>query len=250
MFLLLFYATSARPLAAADFKLNQDSLAELSREVQGTFAKHSGYRFKKVPAIVLSSPREIGAVLKVELLSQYKSLKQYNEATARRMAAQHSDLIAKALMAKYAIEKHQVLVSKVGIEKMSQLISVPALRTREVIASILVHELVHAMDAESTGIFSRLGTAKTTDALWVLNCLVEGHAQHVARRICKKAGWIEAFEIFTKAIGTVPESEEENEATRLLTRAFTDRFASAYYDGERFIAALYASGGARQVAKA
>lgn len=250
MFLSLFFSISFLPLGAADFELTRDSLAELSREVRGAFTKHSGYRFKKTPAIVLSSPGEIAAVLRVELLAQFKALPQYNDATARALAAQQSHLFAKVLMAKYATEKHQVMVNKTGIEKMSGLLSLPALRTRDVLAAILTHELVHAMDGESTGIFGRLKTAKTPDELWVLNCLIEGHAQHVARGICSKEGQLKSFEVFTGAIGTTPERKDEDEAARLMARVITDRVASAYYDGESFIAALHASGGGQQVARA
>ena len=246
----LFSLVSSLPLAAADFELNRDSLAELSREVQGVFAKHSGYRFKKAPAIVLSSPKEIAAVLQVELFAQFKSLPQYDEAAARRMASRQGSLLAQGLIAKYAVEKHQVMVNKKGIKKASQLLSLPALRNRDVLAAILIHELVHAMDHERTGVFEHLKTAKTTDGLWALNCLIEGHAQFVARGICAKEGWLKPFGVFTKSIGTIPENKGQDEATRLLTRVLIDRIASAYYDGERFIAALHASGGDRLVARA
>jgi hypothetical protein len=86
------------------------------------------------------------------------------------------------------------------------------------------------------------------DAVTGFNAVLEGHAQHVARAVCARAGWSEGFEAFSAQIGALPSGLDE--VMLQLLRVQSATLASAYHDGERFVAAIEASGGAELVARA
>jgi hypothetical protein len=79
------------------------------------------------------------------------------------------------------------------------------------------------------------------DHLQAVNAVVEGHAQRVARKACAQAGNSRGFEIFTFSIDHLPESHNAQED--YVKRIAVAQLSFAYKDGERFMDAVFHSGG-------
>jgi hypothetical protein len=171
----------------------------------------------------------------------------------RAKAASEAELIgrqyAASAIAKYSWSQEEILVVLDSWNELALQRQRPELLSAGAVRAVLVHELVHALDDAVHDFAACALRCTTTDLAAGLNAVIEGHAQHVARAVCAQAGWSEGFEQFTAQIGAVRERGLD-EATRLFLNAQGATLASAYHDGERFIAALEASGGSELVARA
>lgn len=127
----------------------------------------------------------------------------------------------------------------------------PELTGDATLRAVLVHELIHAWDDASHGLTGLLAGLETLDAVMAMNAVIEGHAQFEARRVCERSGWTAGFDLLTATIGEVHESTAFlGETAQQALRIQAASLASAYRDGERFIAALHAAGGDELVARA
>lgn len=165
------------------------------------------------------------------------------ESSARLMAS----TMAGAVLAKFATAKGEVLVVHDNIFDIAELLEIKDLASIEVMSAVLCHEVAHAIDHHRHPLPGLFGRIKDADHLHAVNAVIEGHAQYVARKACKKADNMVGFDLFTASIDHLPESDDPQEA--YLSRIAVAQFAFAYKDGERFIDAMALDGGAAAIEK-
>jgi len=169
----------------------------------------------------------------------------------RKQAQAFAQALAPALLAKYAGLERAVLISAEELRAKAELLQLPELESAEVLSAILVHELVHAADVPRYDFYGSCARLADSDRILALNAVLEGHAQHVARRVCAELGNAAGFETFTRAItAEVPVTEEEGEGVHLLRRMQSSTFDGTYVGGERFIAAVEAKAARDGIARA
>ncbi len=202
--------------------------------------------------LVLATPAEVAARVAAENLPAVRR-RQADAARAETEAQALGEAIGRFAFAKYAWSTREVLVVPSTLAETAQTLARPELSSDTALRAILVHELVHARDDAAHDFAARLAEHHTLDALTGLNAVLEGHAQHLARRVCAQRGWAQGFEAYSAAIGALPEEgalERLGEAMRLLLGVQSANLRTAYHEGERFVAALETAGGAELVARA
>ncbi len=165
------------------------------------------------------------------------------EANAQTMAT----TLASAVLAKFATGSGDVLVVHDNIFDIAELLHMPDLASTEVLSAVLCHEAAHALDHHRHPLPGLFGRVTDTDHLQAINAVIEGHAQHVARKACKKMDNMVGFDLFTASIDHLPEAEDAHQA--YVGRIVVAQFSFAYKDGERFIDAMALEGGASAIEK-
>jgi hypothetical protein len=194
--------------------------------------------------------KHVAKVIAAENLPMVR-LRQPDEEKAVAEAQRLSDAIAEMLFAKYAWSSREFLVITKSWNKQAKLLERPELGADDTLRAVMVHELVHALDDAEFDLGAILARTTSIDATTAFNAVVEGHAQHAARRVCAERGWSDGFEAFTAAIGAIPESSAKSgEAVMTLLRVQSANMTFAYHDGEDFITAIEIAGGKDAVARA
>lgn len=238
------------PLAAGQEAITQERLRAAYADACGAVATTLAFRPEPALALCFVEPDELAACIAAENLPAVR-LRQSDPARAEAEARQLGQASAQFVFAKYAWSTREVLVLCEPWELQAERLDRPEMCDDASLRAVLVHELVHARDDAEFGLAAVLERADSNDAASALNALIEGHAQFLARRVCAEAGWAAGFEAFTGAIGALPESNAAlDEVTRTLLRIQSATLQGAYHQGERFVAALHAAGGAERVARA
>lgn len=225
---------------AAPFEVTDDLLDATLAAARPAVEKELGHALDAAFAGArIATPAEIEAVLARENEPILGAI--FGEEAGRAQAQAFAEAVAPALIAKYAFEERAILVSPEALRANAELLAMPELLSAELLGAVLAHELVHADDVPRHGFLALCAQAADPDRLQALNAVLEGHAQHVARRACADLGNTAGFELFTRAISAEPsEAALEGEGVRMLQRIQRETFAALYHAGERFIAAVEA----------
>jgi hypothetical protein len=219
-------------------------------EARAALEKECGAKLDAGLALRFATAAEIGQRIAEENMA-FVRLRQPDEEKARAEAQSLGDTLGAITFAKYSWNPRELLVVPRSLEAQARQQDLPELCSDTTLRALMVHELVHAWDDSLHGIPALFARADSLDAAGACNALLEGHAQHVARRVCKARGWSAGFETYTGVIGRVPDSSKElGEATLLMLRVQGAAIGFSYRDGERFVAALESAGGAEAVARA
>jgi len=239
----------ASGIMEAQFKIDEASLAEVMAEVLPRVEKATGSSLRETISCRLTGIKGLKRILRKDLEPQFRAICM-DEATVSSQLKNYSALLASMMFAKFDFSNKAILVCPTNLEKVARVLKEPKLLERSCLRAILVHECVHASDDLKYGFSSKVITLKSREAILAFNAVIEGHAQHLTRKICADAGWNEGFEVFTRCIGKIPEDESISESDRFMTRLLMTDLTMAYYQGERFIAELDRKGGEEAVARA
>ncbi len=173
-----------------------------------------------------------------------------DEAEAERQVEALGAAYAAMTLAKYAWSSGEVLVVAENFPRLSELIRSPELCSDEALRAILVHELIHLDDHRRLHFDTVLAGLKNADQILAYNAVIEGHAQHLARRVCTARGWAKGFEIYSRSIGALPAQEDQGAGVDLLLKVMAATVSASYVQGERFFAEIEEAGGTEAVARA
>jgi hypothetical protein len=226
--------------AEAPFKLGQELLDSALAAARPAVEKQLGHPLPEgFAGVRLGTGDEIRDALERENTPVLGAI--FGEEVGREQAQAFAESLGPALLAKYVFEERAILVSAEALHRNAELLVRPELESALVVRAIVVHEHVHADDVpryDFAGLYVRAGDP---DRLQALNAVLEGHAQHVARRACAELRLSAGFDLFTQAIAAeVPEGAELGEGLRLLQRVQRETFGASYIAGERFMAAVEA----------
>lgn len=234
-------------LACADFEVEPEALMQANARARALVEKEFGLELEDWSRARVATQKEAEAVLNSELVAQFEM--QFNDpAEARRQRQSFASTYSRALLGKYATEKREILVLPGNFDRLSKLLEIEGLASDETLFAVLVHENVHAAQYQAFDWPKTAAACKTTESLQAFNAVIEGHAQFITRRLCQSEEQKRGFEIFTSAIGAVPNSGDA--ATQMLSRVMAASSAMAYHDGEVFIRELFAKGGKEGVKRA
>ena len=228
------------PLAAQKQKfepITEERLLAAYADARAACEKVLAAKLEELPPLELVGVDEIATVVTAENLQLVK-LRQPDEEKAVAEAEQLGKSLAAMIYAKYAWSTRTFLVVPKTWESNARVLNRPKLTSDHALRAVMVHELCHALDDRKFDFGKRLLAATTADAATAFNAVIEGHAQLMARRVCKASGWADGFDAFTDAIGAVPATHVGGEMAKLLTRVTAAAMAMAYIDGERFAAAV------------
>lgn len=196
-----------------------------------------GVDLDSLPPLKMVAARELGEAVTAENLPVI-SLREPDQKKAQRAAAAAGRQFAQVAYAKYAWSTKSFLVVAKNWERFARALCRPELTADNALRAVMVHELCHAIDDRKFDIGKCLLTANTVEAVDAFSAVIEGHAQLVARRVCRVRGWSDGFDAFTGVIGAIPEGAADGEAMMLQLRAAAAALSTAYVDGERFVAAI------------
>jgi hypothetical protein len=221
--------------------VDEARIAAAFADARAAMEKVLGARLDDLPPPKLVEAREVARVVADENLPIVR-LREPDEARARAEAERLGKALGADLYAKYAWSTRSLYVVARNWEVSARMLRRPQLTSDQAMRAVLVHELCHAVDDRRFDLGKRLQALMTLDEVAAFNAVVEGHAQFDARRICKASGWSDGFDVFTGAIGAVPDvAALAGEAQAMLVRGAAAAAATAYIDGERFVAAVLAA---------
>jgi len=246
---VLVFALAAGVGILSQFTITEAVVLDLFREVAPLIEKETGTSIQKTVSVHVVEADQIEQALLEEARPQMR-VQFSDEVQAEAQAKAFSRMMASCMLAKYTGKSKTIMVCPENFTKVSDLVGEPALVSREVLRAVLVHECTHAADDLKYGFTKTVAILKDRDAILAFNAVVEGHAQFVARSVCKAQGWGASFEVFTKCVTKLPEDENASEAARFMARILVSDLAAAYYDGERFISAIHEKQGEEAIRKA
>lgn len=247
---LLLWSLAGTVGAQAAQPVTEERVRAAFEEARVALAGVPGFALPADAKLVLTEAATIAARVEAENLPLVRR-RESDPDKAADAARQIGEAFAQFAFAKYAWSTRELLVVPAQWNEHARLLERPQLTSDATLRAVLVHELVHAWDDVRTDLAGFLAPLASNDSVQAANSLVEGHAQFRARRVCEQQGWSSGFEAFTGSIGAVPASSAVlGEATLAFLRIQGATLASAYHDGERFVAALHASGGDELVARA
>lgn len=218
-------------------------------EARQALATHLGTKLEQFPPLQISNQKAVSKAIAKENLPVIQA-HEPDERKAKMLAAQAGAQYAQILFAKYSWSAKELLVLPGNWEANARLLQRPALTGDQALKAVMVHELCHALDDQEYGIARLLASSPSTDGISAVNALIEGHAQLRARQVCQAAGWSEGFEVFTGAVGLIPESsQQDGELLLQMLRAQSAELSLTYHDGERFVKAIQLAAGEEGVRK-
>jgi len=220
-------------------KLGQQALTAVEQHLDTELGRPLTFRY--------ATAKEVEAILVKELRPQFAVQFETEDEVTQNCKATAA-MMSRALLAKYAFESGDVLVVQKNFENLAEVIDEPGLDTPECLQAALVHECVHVLADHRYKFGEKLRELANADQILAYNAVIEGHAQLVARAVCKKNGWSEPFAQFTRSIGKVPDMGDEG--SNMLARVQAVSLSWAYYDGERFTAKMQAEHGEEGIARA
>jgi len=236
-------------LGAQNSDLTQERLDAAWKDALAAIEKQRGAPIAHPPPLKLASRKMLAEAVASENLPMVR-LRQPDEAAARQESDQMGRQFAMFPIAKYSWSTKELLVIRPNWK--NHIRSFPELRLDddEVLRAVLVHELCHALDDQAHDFTKLLLKGDSVDAIHAINAVIEGSAQHQARRICTAAGWSDGFERFTAGIARLPESEEDpGEAYRMILKATAQQLGFAYHQGEAFVATVEKTVGAEALSR-
>jgi hypothetical protein len=183
---------------ARDFTLDEATLAAAARDVVPDVETETGTDLSGL-TIRIGTRDDLVRTLVAELTEQL-TVPLADEATARTRARACAIRLSRELFAKYSYAERVVLACEENLRPLAVRCGEPLILTPEGVRAILAHECVHAADDRRYGLRAGLAGAGTLEALEARSAVLEGHAQLLARRICERRGWGEAFEAFTRSL--------------------------------------------------
>jgi hypothetical protein len=241
--LLASFALAATPAA----QLGETAVRAGYEESLAAVAAVLEQRLEPPPPLRFVEPHELGARAAEENLELF--LRQHGERAAAELAADQAGAqFAEFAFAKYSWSSKEFLVVLPTWNTKARLMDRIELVEDECVRAVLVHELVHALDDRTHDLGKSLLACADSDQVQGFNAVLEGHAQHLTRRVCAARGWSDGFATYTELIGALPPGLDE--ATLQIVRVQAATLNTAYAEGERFMAALLERGGEEAVARA
>jgi len=251
LFFALILSLASLCACGPSFEINDETLAAAVSDVFPLVEKETGVALAGIVTVRPAEADEIGAIVRGELHDQFCSIYK-DHSRAEKESETVATLLTPMLFAKFAFEEKSILICPGNLDTISKALDAPMLRTPEGLRAILAHECVHAADEIRYGIAEQSCSFDSAEASQAFNAVIEGHAQFVSRKVCDAGCWTAAFDAFTHSIGAIPDDiiDEKEQGLLLLCQVLVQKVASAYYDGEEFIAALFDAGGADAVERA
>lgn len=224
-------------------KITEERLNAAYADAQKAIAKELSASLEQLPRLKISDALTLAKAVAAENLPMIR-LRQPDEEKAKTAAKQAGAQLATFAYAKYAWSTKEFLVVPANWEGTARIAKRPELTGDEALRAVMVHELCHALDDRAHDFDALLRASPNTDTSSALCAVIEGHAQHRARRVCAAAGWSRGFESFTESIGALPEDAGANgEAQKRWLEAQSANASFAYREGERFVAAIEKAAG-------
>lgn len=226
------------PPAPPPFRLDAAKLEEMAKLAQT--AVEAECACELTVRIRIATAEEIRTALTEDSLPLLR-VQLGNEEAAKAAAKAFAAQIGDAMIAKYWFHHGEVLVNPEALDFTASATGIAELSSEPAALAILVHELVHAADDERYDLSRWIDGVGDMAHIEAANCIIEGHAQQVARRVCRTRGWTAGFETFTRAIAAPPKSGGAAEpALALVSRMLASRITAWYVQGEIFLDAVAA----------
>ncbi len=206
--------------------------------------QHLATSLGDLPPISLVDARRAAAAIERENLPMARLRNPEAPELAQAEARQIGATAGALLTAKYSWSAKEFLVVTENWDRQRTFFPELRLTADDALRVVMVHELVHALDDRAHDFTKLLSTASSAERVDALSAVLEGHAQFVTRAVSTRAGWSDAFERVTRAIGAIPAEAADGEAQRMLLELQSQSIRFAYVDGERFVAAIDEARGA------
>ncbi len=249
---LLLLALALAPSARAEDPqpVSEERVRAAFAEARAALEAECGAKIDPSLALRFVTAAEIGQRIAEENLPLVR-LRQPDEEKAKLEARSLGEAMGAMMFAKFSWAPREFLVALKTLETSASQLSAPELSSDAALRAILVHELVHAWDDSRHDFAALVSHSDSIDASCAISAVIEGHAQFVTRRVCQARGWSTGFENFTGVIGKIPDScKLLGEGVLLTLRLQAASLDFTYREGERFVAALHAAGGAESVERA
>ncbi|MBL4844883.1 MAG: hypothetical protein JKY65_05090 [Planctomycetes bacterium] len=210
---------------------------------QGSLEKALGRTFDSPVEFVITDTLGMSALIKQESEALSEALTDVDPAEFSKQ----SQALAKAVLAKIRLADGKILINPATFKLFSKLYD-PGCWSESFLDAVLIHEAVHAAQhqAHSLGTFLR-GQTKLP-ALRARMCVVEGHAQLVARQATKDLGLEEGFKLLLAVASELPKQVPPEH--RELMKVLVAEAAIPYVAGEAFMKALAKAEGSTLKAEA
>lgn len=207
--------------------------------------RHAGIEFSRPPEFRSVKPDALKPILLKEMETLHRHVLAPDQ--AKDVSKKLADALVAAVLAKYALEDKAVYLLPQNVEAFAKAHGLDERKRQDLLDYVLVHELVHAYQDRHFDLTRRIEELRSMEDVLVMNAMIEGHAEFVARRVAEKTGIaesVQALAVRSVAGGSVQSGEEA------LKAGAQEMFHLAYVQGRAFFAHLHDKGGWEAVAGA
>lgn len=223
---------------AEEVARSADALAARWAAVRAAVEAELGAALDPAPAFVPGTRAELKALIARENVDLLANVEGLPEGDALREACEaEADLLSRLCFAKVRVASGDVLVVGETFRFASQVApELAGIAERAFLEVVLVHEAVHVWQHRRADLRAFLGQPPTIDALRARMAVIEGHAQHVTRRVAATLGLSEAFDLLVRVNTQVPSTAPAPLPPE--AKALMEAVGIIYIDGERFVTAV------------
>ncbi|MHC4819133.1 MAG: HEAT repeat domain-containing protein, partial [Planctomycetota bacterium] len=236
---LLFLLFAALRATAAEPDFDPAALEARVRQLRPVVEDILGESLGEPVSVAITTPDELEKLVTGEMAE----LRGAVEGGARgdelwQACAQQAKFMSRFLLGKVRLEADRLLVCPSTFRRVADLD--PAWKdvlSQEYLDVVLLHELVHVYQQRRFNLRRFFGTPASLELIQARQCVLEGHAQYVARRAARRMGRGDAYRLFVATQTEVPPGVEDA-GTRHLMEVLQAMGSSAYVDGEKFVGAV------------
>lgn len=237
--LLLVAPVALADESASSIAATESALAARFAPLREALEAELGAPFDPAPRFVPASRGDLARLIAGESASFLGGLERppaEGEALTA-LCEQQGRAIAGFCLGKLHLTEGHVLVQGEAFKTIARLApEFAAISDPACLDVILIHEAVHVWQDRRYGVRAVIGQPRTEEELRARQCVIEGHAQVITRRVAERLGLGEAFEAFVRANSQVPSTVTEPVA-RQLAEVVTSVLSLQYVEGERFVRA-------------
>lgn len=233
------------PVARADDSLatiaaSESALAARFAPLREALEAELGAAFDPAPRFVPATHDELARLLAGESEVTLAGLEHppYEGEVLTGVCAQQGRALATWCFGKLHLAEGHVLIHAGAFASIARLApELAGVADPACLDVILIHEAVHVWQDRRFGVRAVIGQPRTEEELRARQCVIEGHAQVITRRVAERLGLDEAFASFVRANSGVP-STVTDPAARQMAEAVASMLSLQYVEGERFVAAV------------
>ncbi|MHC5033358.1 MAG: HEAT repeat domain-containing protein, partial [Planctomycetota bacterium] len=236
---LLFLLFLGLPAPAAEPDFDPAALQERVRQLRPVVEDILGESLGKPVSISITTEKELEEMVTAEMTELRGAVEGGARGEELRKACgREAGLMSRLVLGKVGLDADRLLVCPPNFRRIAEFD--PAWKgvlSQEYLDLVLLHELVHVHQQRRYGLRRFFGKPTTLEWIQVRQCVLEGHAQYVARRAARRLGHDDAFRLFVATQTEVPPGVEDA-GTRHLMEVIQAMASSTYVDGEKFVTAI------------
>lgn len=238
-------------LEAKGLKVNISifSIEDIIKRISPLIENVTGLPYKKEVKVKLITPYEIENLAKRNLLRQFKNLfPGVNTMELEKQAQSLSELYSAVICARYDVADKILYIVPDNFQMDVVLLKIDRSKINPLLDLLVGHELVHALQDQQFGIWTKMLTIKNSEEKYILDCVTEGHAFLTIEQVSEKMGLDKDIAELSSRV-SAGDFREASPFDRMAAQYVTSSFNQVHLKGLEFIRFVHSREGNQGIAK-